>query len=219
MIKIAPSILACDFANLQAESEAVKAAGADMLHVDVMDGHFVPNISLGVPVVASLKKATSLPLDVHLMISDPLRYAEEFVKAGSDILTFHYESDSDVAATIAKIRSLGAKVGLSIKPKTPAKEILPYLKDIDMALVMTVEPGFGGQSFMEDMCPKITEIKNYADQNGLSLDIQVDGGIGAKTAPIVYRAGANILVAGSAVYGAKDYAKAIAQIKEACTEA
>lgn len=218
MIKIAPSILACDFANLQSEAEAVRAAGADMLHVDVMDGHFVPNISLGVPVVASLKKATTLPLDVHLMISDPLRYAEEFIKAGSDILTFHYEADSDVAATIATIKALGAKAGLSIKPKTSAKEILPYLKDLDMLLVMTVEPGFGGQSFMAEVCPKITQIREYADQKGLSLDIQVDGGISAKTAPMACRAGANILVAGSSVFGAKDYTEAIAAIRAACIE-
>ncbi len=218
MIKIAPSILACDFANLQSEAEAVRIAGADMLHVDVMDGHFVPNISLGIPVVASLKKATTLPLDVHLMITDPLRYAEEFIRAGSDILTFHYEADSDVAATIAKIKSLGAKVGLSIKPKTSAKEILPFIKDLDMVLVMTIEPGFGGQSFMPDICPKIREIRDYADQKGLALDIQVDGGISAKTAHLACSAGANVLVAGTAVFGAKDYTEAIASIRAACIE-
>lgn len=216
MIKISPSILACDFCNLAQEVRAVAAAGAQLVHVDVMDGHFVPNISIGVPVVQSLKKISPLPLDVHLMISDPLRYVEAFAKAGSDLLTFHLESDSDPAKTIDAIRAHGVRVGLAIKPATPAEAVLPYLDRLDMVLVMTVEPGFGGQRFMADMCPKVKTIRDAADKLGLtSLDIQVDGGIDPTTAPQVAAAGANVLVAGSAVFGHEDYAGPIAAIRRA----
>ena len=154
MMKIAPSILACDFAALGAEVAAMHNAGADLIHVDVMDGHFVPNISLGLPVVASLRKATDAVLDVHLMISDPLTYAPQFCDKGADIVVFHAESDSEPQAVIDAIRAKGKKCGISIKPKTPADVVFPYLDQLDMVLVMTVEPGFGGQKFMEDMCPK-----------------------------------------------------------------
>lgn len=215
MIKISPSILSADFVNLERDVKAVAEAGADLVHVDVMDGHFVPNITIGVPVVKSLKKISPIPLDVHLMIEDPLYYAKAFVDAGADILTFHLESESNTLATILMIKDLGCKVGLSIKPKTKAEDIFPYLKDIDMVLVMTVEPGFGGQSFMAEMCPKIKAIKDEIDRQHLNVDIEVDGGINPKTAKLVKEAGANILVAGSAIYGKPDYKEQIELIRNA----
>ncbi len=156
---ISPSILSADFANLERDIKLVQNAGADWLHVDVMDGHFVPNITIGVPVVASIKKITDLPLDVHLMIENPEKYIEAFVKAGADIITFHFEAVSDVAAIIKQIKSFGIKAGMSIKPNTPAEVVFPYLKDLDLLLVMTVEPGFGGQKFMNDCAEKIPVIK------------------------------------------------------------
>ena len=215
MIKISPSILSADFVNLERDVKAVAEAGADLVHVDVMDGHFVPNITIGVPVVKSLKKISPIPLDVHLMIEDPLYYAKAFVDAGADILTFHLESESNTLATILMIKDLGCKVGLSIKPKTKAEDVFPYLKDIDMVLVMTVEPGFGGQSFMAEMCPKIKAIKDEIDRQHLNVDIEVDGGINPKTAKLVKEAGANILVAGSAIYGKPDYKEQIELIRNA----
>lgn len=215
MIKISPSILSADFVNLERDVKAVAEAGADLVHVDVMDGHFVPNITIGVPVVESLKKISPIPLDVHLMIEDPLYYAKAFVDAGADILTFHLESESNTLATILMIKDLSCKVGLSIKPKTKAEDIFPYLKDIDMVLVMTVEPGFGGQSFMAEMCPKIKAIKDEIDRQHLNVDIEVDGGINPKTAKLVKEAGANILVAGSAIYGKPDYKEQIEKIRNA----
>lgn len=215
MIKISPSILSADFVNLERDVKAVAEAGADLVHVDVMDGHFVPNITIGVPVVKSLKKISPIPLDVHLMIEDPLYYAKAFVDAGADILTFHLESESNTLATILMIKDLGCKVGLSIKPKTKAEDIFPYLKDIDMVLVMTVEPGFGGQSFMAEMCPKIKAIKDEIDRQHLNVDIEVDGGINPETAKLVKEAGANILVAGSAIYGKPDYKEQIELIRNA----
>lgn len=215
MIKISPSILSADFVNLERDVKAVAEAGADLVHVDVMDGHFVPNITIGVPVVKSLKKISPIPLDVHLMIEDPLYYAKAFVDAGADILTFHLESESNTLATILMIKDLGCKVGLSIKPKTKAEDIFPYLKDIDMVLVMTVEPGFGGQSFMAEMCPKIKAIKDEIDRQHLNVDIEVDGGINPETAKLVKEAGANILVAGSAIYGKPNYKEQIEKIRNA----
>lgn len=212
---IAPSILSSDFANLESEIKAIAAAGADLVHVDVMDGHFVPNISLGIPVVAAIKKVSPLPLDVHLMISDPLFYIPQFLKAGSDIITFHLESESDAVKTISAIREGGARVGISIKPATAAEEVFPYLKLVDMLLVMTVEPGFGGQSFMADMLPKINTLRQKCLELGLDTDIEVDGGIDENTAALVAGAGANVLVAGSAVFKHKDYSTPISAIKKA----
>ena len=184
-----------------------------MLHLDVMDGHFVPNITFGAPIIKSIRNRSDIVFDVHLMISDPLKYAEDFVKAGADILTFHVESDSDVRATIDKIRSLSCKVGLSVKPKTPVEEVFPYLDDIDMVLVMTVEPGFGGQSFMRDMMDKITILKNKLLETGKTVDIQVDGGINKETIAVASKAGANVFVAGSAVFNAESYEEAISSLR------
>ena len=194
----------------------MEAAGADMIHIDVMDGHFVPNISFGMPVIKSLRPVTNLIFDVHLMISDPLRYLGDFAKAGADMIVFHLESDSDVKATIDEIHRLGKKAGISIKPGTPAQALLPYMKDIEMALVMTVEPGFGGQKFMPDMMEKLRILRAYCQENGLDVDLQVDGGIDLNTAPIAVENGANVLVAGSALFGKPDYTAAVAALRKVC---
>ena len=219
MIQISPSILSSDFANLEAEINAAARGGADLVHVDVMDGHFVPNITIGVPVVKSLKKVSSLPLDVHLMISHPLFYIPAFAEAGSDIITFHLESCSDAAQTIDAIHAAGVRAGIAIKPKTPAQEVFPYLDKVEMVLVMTVEPGFGGQTFMADMLPKIRAVRTRLHEMGRSADIQVDGGIDPKTAALVAGAGANVLVAGSAVFKYSDYAAPIGAIRKAAENA
>lgn len=219
MIKVSPSILSADFANLESEFDTIADCGADWAHVDVMDGHFVPNITIGIPVVKSLKKISRIPLDVHLMISDPLKYAPEFAKAGSDIITFHIESDSDTAETIKAIKQNGARAGISIKPATPAEAVFPYLDSVDMVLVMTVEPGFGGQSFMADMLPKIKAVSEECCRRGLDIDIQVDGGIDPKNAALTAEAGANIFVAGSAVFKYDDYSIPIADIRDAAQKA
>ncbi len=212
MNKISPSILSADFTNLLADINKVQ--NADMLHVDVMDGHFVPNISIGVPVVESIRKNSDMFLDVHLMITNPLSYVQAFAKAGADLICFHVESDSDVKETISLIRSCGKKVGIALKPKTKAIEIESVIDLVDMVLIMTVEPGFGGQSFMGDMVTKITEIRTMAKSKGLNLDIQVDGGINLETAKLCVDAGANVLVAGSFIFGGNEQAKLVTQLQD-----
>lgn len=211
--KISPSILASDFSALGEEALSVQNAGADMLHIDVMDGHFVPNITLGAPIVKSLRKRVSLPFDVHLMISDPLKYIPDFVKAGADIITFHLESGSDASQCISLMKSLGVKAGIALKPKTPGEEVFPYLESLSMVLVMTVEPGFGGQKFMECQTDKIRLIRNECKKRGLSTDIQVDGGITNETVALCKDAGANVFVAGSYIFGAADKIKAIESLR------
>ena len=212
---ISPSVLASDFARLGAEAADCEAAGADFLHIDVMDGHFVPNITLGVPVVQSLRKATALPFDLHLMISEPQRYIPAFARAGADWITVHAESEGDTEETVDLIRANGKKAGVSLKPATPAETVFPYLDKLDMVLVMTVEPGFGGQSFMHDMLPKIRAVREECLRRGLSTLIEVDGGITAETLPLAAAAGADVFVAGSFVFSAQDRAAAIAALKNA----
>lgn len=208
MALIAPSILAADFANLERDIHDIEQNGGDWVHVDVMDGVFVPNISIGIPVVRSLRKVTKLPLDVHLMITRPIRYAEEFVKAGADILTIHLESDTrdNTLACLQKIRSLGCQAGLSLKPGTPAEEARQFLPYCDMILVMTVEPGFGGQKFMADQMPKLRSLREMLRAENPGCLLQVDGGVDAHTCGICKENGAQVLVAGSAYFRAQDRA-------------
>ncbi len=213
MIKISPSILSSDYGNLSSELKRMEACGADMLHIDVMDGHFVPNITLGAPIVKCIRKSSTLPFDVHLMISDPYKYIPDFVNAGSDIITFHAEADSDIEKTIDLILASGKKAGLSVKPKTPIEAVYPYLDKLSMVLVMTVEPGFGGQSFMEDMMPKVSAVRSEIDRRGLDVDIQVDGGINKDTISIAAKAGANVFVSGNAIFSSDDAKKTIADFK------
>lgn len=217
MLKIAPSVLSADFACLGNEIEEIKKGGADYVHYDVMDGCFVPNISVGIPVLKSIRKATDMFLDVHLMIDRPVRYVEQFCAAGADLVNFHVESDSreNIFAAIEKARALGKRTGVTLKPRTAAEEVLPYLPLVDLVLVMTVEPGFGGQSFMHEQLPKIEAVKRLIDEIKPSCELEVDGGIDAQTAPLVKRAGANVLVAGSAVFGRADRAAAIKAIRQA----
>ena len=216
MVKIAPSILSADFCRLGAEVEDIRRGGADYVHVDVMDGIFVPNISIGIPVVKSLRNSTDMFLDVHLMIDRPHRYVEEFCKAGADLVVFHVEADQpqDLLAAIATVKAIGKKVGLSVKPKTPAEVLRPYLDQLDLVLVMTVEPGFGGQSFMHDMLPKIAALRQMIDEMNPGCELEVDGGVDPNTAPLCKQAGADVLVAGSAVFKKPDRAEAIRAIRE-----
>ena len=219
MIIISPSILSCDFTKLGEEIAAVAGCGADWLHVDVMDGHFVPNITIGLPVVESIKPITPIPLDVHLMISNPLYYAPLFAKAGADYVTFHTESESDVSSVLSALQKTNARIGLSIKPKTPANAVYPFLKYVDMVLIMMVEPGFGGQKFMDSMLFKITEVREKCLSMGISPYIQVDGGINESTARLVIDAGADVLVAGTAVFKSANYKSAIEMLKNPKTPA
>lgn len=207
MIRIAPSLLASDFANLQKEIESV--SHADFLHVDIMDGVFVPNLAMGVSTVAAIGKVTKIPMDVHLMIIRPQNYIEAFAKAGAEIITVHTESDCDLGECIAKIKACGKKPGLVINPDTPIDAVLPYLEELYMVLVMTVQPGFGGQKCREDCFEKVRALRKIITERGLSVHIEVDGGITAENAPKAIEAGADILVAGSSVFGAPDRNTAI----------
>lgn len=209
MIKISPSVLAADLSNLAAAVVELEKAGAEMAHLDVMDGRFVPNMSFGMPVIEAMRNKSGIIFDVHLMIVEPEKYAERFIAAGADILTFHYEACENPEALLDAIRAKGVKAAVSIKPATKAEEIFHLLDKCDMVLVMTVEPGYGGQSFMPDMLPKIKAIREEADRRGLNIDIQVDGGINPETAKLCKDAGANVLVAGSSVFKAQDRKAAI----------
>lgn len=213
-MKIAPSLLSCDFSKMGEEIIRMDKAGADYMHLDVMDGCFVPNISFGAPVIKAVRGLTKVPFDVHLMIRDPLFYIDDFASAGADIITFHTESDSDIDKTIEKIKEKGVLPGLVIKPKTPAQAVFPYLDKIHMVLVMTVEPGFGGQSFMEDMMPKIAAIKAEIKRRGLSVLVEADGGINEVTIAKAAAAGTDIAVSGTGVFKAQDSAQAIRTLKE-----
>ncbi len=219
MIKIAPSVLACDFSKLGEEVLRVEKGGADMLHLDVMDGNFVPNISFGPDVIKSVRGLSNLVFDVHLMIDDPGRYISKFVEAGADIITIHYESCENQKDVLKMIREAGIKAAISIKPMTPAFVLDPLLPYVDMILVMTVEPGFGGQKFMEETMENVRTIRQMITAGGYPIDIEVDGGINATTAVTAAKAGANILVAGSAVFGASDASVAIESMRAAAEAA
>ena len=214
-MKVAPSLLSCDFAKMGEEVKKVDSAGADWIHLDVMDGHFVPNLTIGPAIVSAVRPYTNLPFDVHLMIDDPFDYIDAFADAGADIITFHVEAKSDIDKTIEKINARGIKPGLVIKPKTPAEAVYDYLDKVYVILVMTVEPGFGGQSFMADMMPKVTAIKAECAKRGLEVLVEVDGGMSEKTAPVAASAGVDVCVSGTGVFKAEDTAAAISAIRNA----
>ena len=213
MVKIAPSILAADFANL--ERDIHRIADADYVHLDVMDGVFVPNISIGIPVVQSVRKVTEMPLDVHLMITKPVRYVEQFCDAGADLITVHVESDfpENIQAALEKIHAKGKRAGIVLKPKTTWEAVLPYIDEVDLILVMTVEPGFGGQKFMPEMMSKVAAIRRLIDQRNPACELEVDGGVDPQTCGQCIAAGANVLVAGSAVYKAADIPARIRELR------
>jgi ribulose-phosphate 3-epimerase len=214
-IKIAPSLLAADFGRLGEEARAAESAGADMLHADVMDGHFVPNITIGPGVVAAIRRRVAIPLDVHLMISEPDKYIAPFADAGADILTVHAEVLPNLRQTLQAIRARGVKAGVSINPPTPLKEIESVLGEVDLVLIMTVNPGFGGQKFIPSVLSKIADLRTIADAKGYGFDIEVDGGITLQSVPEVVRAGANVIVAGTAIFGAGNVAQAVQTLREA----
>jgi ribulose-phosphate 3-epimerase len=216
MIKLAPSILSADFARLGEQIDEAARAGADYIHVDVMDGHFVPNITIGAPVVAAIRPLTSLPLDVHLMIEHPERYISEFVRAGADIVTVHVEASPHLQSTIGLIKKLGAKAGVSVNPPTPIGSIEKYIPHVDLVLIMSVNPGFGGQSFIPETLPRIENMRKILDARGLSAELEVDGGINADNAPDIVKAGANVLVAGNSIFRAEDgISSALQRLREA----
>lgn len=210
MTKVSPSVLAADFADLGAQIRQVEHAA--MLHLDVMDGHFVPNLSIGLPVVESVRRATGMMLDVHLMISKPQQYVRAFCEAGADLVCFHLEAEGSPAETIRAIRACGKKAAVALKPATPVEDVYPFVPDLDMVLVMTVEPGFGGQKFMPDMLDKVRALRAYAEKIHPQLEIEVDGGINLETAPAAVEAGVSVLVAGSCVFGAEDPAEMVRQL-------
>jgi ribulose-phosphate 3-epimerase len=214
-IKIAPSILSADFSRLKEEIQAVEAAGADWLHVDVMDGHFVPNITIGPVVVEWVRKVTAIPVDVHLMITDPDKYAPEFIKAGADWVSIHPDTCVNPNATLKRIRELGAKASIAVNPDVPLKKVESCFSDIDMVLMMTVFPGFGGQAFIPDVLPKIAETRKWIDQRKLSILVEVDGGIKADNIDRVVKAGGEVIVSGSGIFKTPDYAETIRQMRQA----
>jgi ribulose-phosphate 3-epimerase len=213
MVKIAPSILSADFAKLGDEIKAVEQAGADYIHIDVMDGHFVPNITIGPLIVEAIRPITELPLDVHLMIENPDQYIEAFANAGANYITVHVETCRHLHRTLSHIKSFGIKAGVVLNPATPVETIQHVLGDIDMVLLMSVNPGFGGQKFIPEVLPKIRKVKEMADEKKLNIEIEIDGGVNPETAKLCIEAGANVLVAGSAIYNQEDYAKAISSIR------
>ena len=216
MIKLAPSILSADFARLGEQISEVVRAGADYIHVDVMDGHFVPNISIGAPVVASIHPITSLPLDVHLMIEHPERFISEFVQAGADIITVHVEACPNLRKTIRLIKELGARAGVSLNPATPVSAVEEFLPHVDLVLIMSVNPGFGGQSFIPKTLPKIADMRKILDERKLNAELEVDGGINADNAPDIVKAGADVLVAGNSIFRAKEgIGRAMRRLREA----
>ncbi len=217
-MKISPSILSCDYGKIAEELKDMELSGADYMHIDVMDGHFVPNLTLGAPVIKCIRKATTVPFDVHLMISDPLKYIDDFCDAGADIITFHTECDSPIDETIDKILSRGVKASLTVKPNTSAEDIFPYLDKLSMVLVMTVEPGFGGQSFMEDMMKKVSLLRNEIEKRGLKCEIEVDGGINEKTIAVAAAAGADVFVSGNAIFSSADRKATIEKFKAVAEE-